>query len=664
MVWHPLLSFARMDVRTQESDAAQLMAALIAHKRGRYWLDQLTDLTGIALERLTAACTYLRDIGYIEVANDDRGFPVLSVTSRGQAANDTALIALQRDSPTFRDAFDKLRTEDQAHPLSALSGPGTPKTSGDQVVSSPRFSLTARIGSGAFGEVWKAVDSMLGRDVAVKFIRSTDATHDDVLQHARALAGVTHANIVTVYDVAKILDPDTEALLDAVIMEFIESETLHSRLERALSEADVKRIGQALIDGVRAYHVNGLAHLDLHGGNILIGELVVKLADPRYSDSSIMRSTATRGAQQAKDLRNLRDLLQQVLEVGPSMEGAQRFASATRRQPTLEGICQAFADALAPNDDAVSVMPQAPDAETLNIALDPALEAEDAPGSPQHRARLARQKPISIGEIKSMSASREGPYHVFPRADYDRIAITSRAALLVGSPELSERFIVVAQYGAQDCSLASVVKFIGSDSERTRIAPAGSAQSFPPEVLLTTPCRVERMEDGVTLNTEQGAKIAVATDGSVALRVRLANDRQGKGGVRRRGEVGLFTTLEQLMGAILYAQQFAASTADFCFRLELYPSTARLMCEPPAFAIEKHRLITGLELVDAWPDRTQQVSSAIRIAGKVRTGMGRDQFASLLDEVAHAIAVFFGVEDVVTALSPGVTTASIFEHWL
>jgi hypothetical protein len=129
--------------------------------------------------------------------------------------------------------------------------------------------------------------------------------------------------------------------------------------------------------------------------------------------------------------------------------------------------------------------------------------------------------------------------------------------------------------------------------------------------------------------------------------------------------VGLYTTLEQLIGAILYARNLAErsfSTGDFCFRLELYPSTARLMYEPPSLGLAKPQPGAEAEVVEFWPLQTAQVSSPIRIAGTFRADADDVQLAALLNEVAHGIAVFFGLEKLVAALQPGAHTASLFDE--
>lgn len=230
-------------------------------------------------------------------------------------------------------------------------------------VADSRYSCHIRLGAGLFGEVWRATDVELKRDVAVKFIRSTGATRANVLEHARALARVTHPNIVTVYHVTKINDPVTGGVLDAVVMELIEGDKLEDRLGRALADTDVQRIGRNLLDGVGAYHAHGLAHLDLHAGNVMVGTTAVKILDPLYFETAVLTSTATREAQQGTDLRNLQDLLRRLLEVGPvPLEAVSRFLRETSR-PNLELLRRGFEDAF--NVEAVPLGK----AEALPLAL-------------------------------------------------------------------------------------------------------------------------------------------------------------------------------------------------------------------------------------------------------------------------------------------------------
>lgn len=211
-----------------------------------------------------------------------------------------------------------------------------------------KFLVGDKLGAGVFGDVWRAKDKELRRDVAIKFIRSTGATRNDVLEHARALARVSHASIVAVYEVTRTRDPVTDTVTDAVVMELIDGVVLRERLCRAVDLADATRIGIALIDAVEQYHENHIAHMDLHDGNVIVGVDSVKVLDPLYLDTALFSSTATREVHQRRELRALRDLICQVLDVTEGMAFAA--ISEFRRHDGRAGVAdirRAFETVLA-----------------------------------------------------------------------------------------------------------------------------------------------------------------------------------------------------------------------------------------------------------------------------------------------------------------------------
>lgn len=98
----------------------------------------------------------------------------------------------------------------------------------------------------------------------------------------------------------------------------------------------VERVGLALLGALAAYHSVGLAHLDVHDGNVMVAKDSVKVLDPLYYETAWFRSTATREKQQARDVRQARDVLLQMVHSGAiPTDAAQAFDRATGR-PTLE----------------------------------------------------------------------------------------------------------------------------------------------------------------------------------------------------------------------------------------------------------------------------------------------------------------------------------------
>ena len=114
------------------------------------------------------------------------------------------------------------------------------------------------IGSGSYGDVYRARDTRLGREVALKLLRTRDAIKSDstsLVREGHLLSRVRHANVVTVYG-ADCLNGQT-----GLWMELIEGETLDQEVRRrgALEPTEVAQIGVVLADALEAVHSAGPA---------------------------------------------------------------------------------------------------------------------------------------------------------------------------------------------------------------------------------------------------------------------------------------------------------------------------------------------------------------------------------------------------------------------
>ena len=132
------------------------------------------------------------------------------------------------------------------------------------------FELQERIGRGGMGVVYRALDPSLGRQVAIKLLKPQLA-RDDVFaerfrREAQAMAGINHANVITVHAIAE------RAGIPFIVMEFVDGESLQNRLrqEGQLPLTDVIRIGAQIADGLEAAHSAGIIHRDIKPSNILL----------------------------------------------------------------------------------------------------------------------------------------------------------------------------------------------------------------------------------------------------------------------------------------------------------------------------------------------------------------------------------------------------------
>ena len=147
-----------------------------------------------------------------------------------------------------------------------------------------RYRLSVQLGSGAMGTVWSGYDEVLRRRVAVKELkvppgvphREALAMRERMLREARALGGLSHPNVITVYDV---VDVDGEPL---VVLEMVPSRNLANLISEQgkLTVAQAAVVGFATAAALRAAHRAGITHRDVKPGNVLIAhDGQVKLTD-------------------------------------------------------------------------------------------------------------------------------------------------------------------------------------------------------------------------------------------------------------------------------------------------------------------------------------------------------------------------------------------------
>ena len=134
-----------------------------------------------------------------------------------------------------------------------------------------RYRLVELLGQGGMATIFRAVDTQLGRDVAVKLLRPEYLQDPDFSsrfrQEAQAAASLTHPNVVTVYDYGE--DPSGPY----IVMEIVDGEDLSTIIRRsgALPPRQATRIAAAVARALAAAHARGLIHRDVKPGNVLIG---------------------------------------------------------------------------------------------------------------------------------------------------------------------------------------------------------------------------------------------------------------------------------------------------------------------------------------------------------------------------------------------------------
>jgi eukaryotic-like serine/threonine-protein kinase len=150
----------------------------------------------------------------------------------------------------------------------------------DGSVIGDRYRIEARIGSGGMAEVYRGVDPVLNRTVAIKVLLPQFARDASFVERfrreAQAAARLNHPNIVSVYDTGA--DGDTQY----IVMEFIEGRTLAEALDAGRRPTPVQsaEIAQKICSALSAAHAQGVIHRDIKPGNIMVTrEGTVKVMD-------------------------------------------------------------------------------------------------------------------------------------------------------------------------------------------------------------------------------------------------------------------------------------------------------------------------------------------------------------------------------------------------
>ena len=132
------------------------------------------------------------------------------------------------------------------------------------------YEIVALLGAGGMGEVYRAHDPRLGRDVAVKVLPAAFGADPERLrrfeQEARAVAALSHANIVTIHSVE-----EAEGVR-FITMELVEGQPLSNLIQPGGLPPDrLVAVAIPLADALAAAHAKGITHRDLKPANIMVG---------------------------------------------------------------------------------------------------------------------------------------------------------------------------------------------------------------------------------------------------------------------------------------------------------------------------------------------------------------------------------------------------------
>ena len=141
------------------------------------------------------------------------------------------------------------------------------------------YRVTEKIGAGGMGQVFKARDERLGRNVAIKILRQDMAVDSERLrrfeQEARSASALNHPNIITIHEIGK------HGETPYIAMEYVEGQTLREMLAGGLlSTEKLLRLATQMAEGLAKAHGAGIIHRDLKPENLMVtSDGYVKILD-------------------------------------------------------------------------------------------------------------------------------------------------------------------------------------------------------------------------------------------------------------------------------------------------------------------------------------------------------------------------------------------------
>ena len=291
------------------------------------------------------------------------------------------------------------------------------------------YEILSAIGKGGMGEVWKARDTRLGREVAIKTLPAEFTENKDHLarfqREAQAASALNHPNICIVHDL------DEHAGQPFIVMELLRGESLKEKLARGPVAIDqALDLGMQLADGLDAAHNEGIIHRDIKPANIFITERgTAKLLDFGLARVQFAASAA---APTVDDITNAGAVLGTISYMSPEQARGEEldarsdlfslgvvFYEMTTGQPAFLGNTTAVIFDRIFNK---TVEPPSRFNRDLPQGLDAILEkllAKDR----DHRSSSARELRAHLERVKQDSESRRVASQIAPKSEDPRKSI-------------------------------------------------------------------------------------------------------------------------------------------------------------------------------------------------------------------------------------------------
>ena len=301
-----------------------------------------------------------------------------------------------------------------------------------------RYRLDAEIGRGGMGRVYRAHDTLLDRQVAVKVLSAPELGTEGrarLLREARAAAGLNHPNIVSVHDAGEARVPDREdpagppGPMPFIVMELVEGPSLHDRRPESLEETVA--IACQVCAALEHAHARGIIHRDLKPENVLLSaDAIGGTGAAKLSDFGLARSVASRLTVEGA-IAGTVFYLAPELALGQAYDGrADLYALGVMLYELATGRLPFLADdplaVISQHLHAPAVPPRARD-EAIPPALD-ALVLRLLSKDPQDRPASAAevQRALEAPEILDQEATPARELSVLERIERGRMVARER----------------------------------------------------------------------------------------------------------------------------------------------------------------------------------------------------------------------------------------------
>jgi TolB-like protein/tetratricopeptide (TPR) repeat protein/predicted Ser/Thr protein kinase len=266
------------------------------------------------------------------------------------------------------------------------------------------YRIVEKLGAGGMGEVYRAHDERLHRDVALKILLSNKVTDEAARKRFRkealALSKLNHPNVATVFDF------DSQQGVDFLVMEYVAGQTFTDKLSAGpLPEKETARLGLQLAEGLTAAHEQGIVHRDLKPGNVKL------TSDGRLK---ILDFGLARLVKQPSDAAETASLTEAQAPVGtlPYMSPEQLHGEEVdpRTDIWAAGLvlyematgCRAFAEAESVRLVTAILTETPPPPSGLNHRVSPGLESiivKCLEKDPEHRYQSAKELAVDLRRL-------------------------------------------------------------------------------------------------------------------------------------------------------------------------------------------------------------------------------------------------------------------------